>query len=357
MKILSIVTQLESGGAQTVAVQLHRTFLEQGYQSHLVFLYEKDQTVFPQRDYDTALPHRVRSPADLARLLWRLRSIWQTFAPDAVIAHTHFSNNLAAMMKTTGLHGRLFPVHHNIYESYPAISRSMDALARRLGLYEQEIAVSHPVFNSIGRAAPSSSLTTVLNGLELRPSRMSRSEARTAFGLPDSGFLIGNIGRLAEQKNQKFLISLLRALPNSRVAILGEGELRDELITDARSQGVDERLHLIGTVVHERVPDFLRALDVFAMPSLFEGLSIAMLEAFAAGVPFVGNDIPSIAAVTAGNAGSAIPLSVESWLGELKKIQDDHSYASELSSRQLNRAKDFTLDAMTENYLAAIGAV
>lgn len=356
MKILSIVTQLESGGAQTVAVQLHRAFQHRGHHSRLIFLYEKDPAVFPKRDYESALAHRVRSPIDAARLLLRLRSTWQRFAPDTVIAHTHFSNNVAAIMKAAGLGGRLFPVHHNVYDSYPGVSRRLDGVARRLGLYRREIAVSDPVFNSLRQDAPRADVLTILNGLNLKPSSLDRSAARASFGLPEEGFLVGNIGRLAEQKNQQFLVDLLPGLPGAHVALLGEGHLRDALLAQAERLGVASRLHVIGAVVHERVPDFLRALDVFAMPSLFEGLSIAMLEAFAAGIPFVGHNVPSIAAVTSHDAGLVLPLDRDAWIAALACIRDDHAYAAGLGQRQRQRAGDFTLDAMTDHYLAVAGA-
>jgi glycosyltransferase involved in cell wall biosynthesis len=356
MKILSIVTQLESGGAQTVAVQLHRALQHRGHDSKLVFLYEKDPAVFPQRDYESALAHRVRSPVDAARLLWQLRATWGRFDPEIVIAHTHFSNNVAAIMKATGLGGRLYPVHHNVYDSYPGVSRRLDSVARRLGLYAREIAVSDPVIHSLHRDAPQADALTILNGLDLRPSALDRGAARAAFDLPQGDFLIGNIGRLAEQKNQKFLVDLLPDLPGARLAVLGEGHLRRELLEQAGQLGVADRLHLIGAVVHERVPDFLRALDAFAMPSLFEGLSIAMLEAFAAGIPFVGHDVPSIAAVTSDGAGLVLPLDRDAWIAALERIRDDRGYAGGLSQRQRQRSGDFTLDVMTDRYVSVAGA-
>ncbi|MBC2775886.1 glycosyltransferase family 4 protein [Rhizobium sp. AQ_MP] len=355
MRILSIVTQLESGGAQTVALQLHRAFLDRGHESKLIFLYEKDTAAFPRRDYESVLPHRVRSPVDSTRLLFKLWSSWQRYSPQVVIAHSHYSNNLAAMMKAVGLSGKLFPVHHNVYESYPRVSRLLDIVARRLRLYQREIAVSDAVSDSLRRDAPLADAVTILNGLKLAPSTMGRNAARVSFGLPEHGFLIGNIGRLAEQKNQGFLVDLLPEIDGAHVAILGEGHLRDALLERAERLGVANRLTLVGAVVHERVPDFLRALDVFAMPSLFEGLSIAMLEAFVAGVPFVGHDVRSIAAVTADSAGLVLPLDHHAWITALRRIRDDEEYARHMSNRQILRAGDFTLDAMTDRYLALLG--
>ncbi len=356
MRILSVVTQLESGGAQTVAMDLHREFLRRGIDSKLIFLYEKDPAVFPQRDYQTLLPRKPRSPLDMARILGGLRSNWRAFRPNAVIAHTHFTNNMCAMVKASGGGGGLLAVHHNLFGSYPAPARALDRVGRRLGLYAGEISVAEPVLRSLPSGAARARGTVILNGQNLSRSAMTKAEARAHFGLPADAFLVGNIGRLAEQKNQAFLVELLGRLPDLHVAILGEGHLRESLTAQATTLGVGDRLHLIGAVVHERVPHFFAALDVFAMPSLFEGLSIAMLEALGAGIPFLGHDVPAIAEVVNGGGGGAglvLPLELDRWQAEIERLRDDPAAAAALGARERERAGDYSVTKMADRYLAA----
>ena len=352
---MSVVTQLESGGAQTVAVELHREFLRRGIASELVFLYEKDGTVFPQRDYLTMLDRAPRSPVDLARVVSRLRAAWTAFGPTTILAHTHFTNNICAMVRASGASGDVLAIHHNLFESYPAASRVLDRIGRTMGLYAGEISVAQPVQRSLPAASARSHRDVILNGQSLSRSDMDMGSARRSFGLPEEAFLIGNIGRLSEQKNQAFLIEMLAALPDVHVAILGEGQLRQALTGQAAALGVGDRLHLIGAVVHERVPDFLAALDIFAMPSLWEGMSIAMLEALAIGVPFIGNDIPPIAEVTDGGAGGAglvLPLEVARWAAEINRLRADPAATAALATRERARADDFSIARMADRYLA-----
>lgn len=351
MKILSIVTQLESGGAQTVAVEIHRELVRRGVNSKLVFLYGKDNSAFPLKDYECVLDRRIRNASEYVFIISKLRSMWASFAPDVVLAHTHFSNNICGMLKATGLKGNVLPVHHCVYESYPAACRIADSIARVLGVYSREISVSDEVTKSLGRVAGRGNVATIPNGISLRASAFAKGEARAAFSLPNDAFIVGNVGRLSEQKNQGFLIELLPYLPEVHLAILGEGHLRERLEAQARGLGVADRCHLLGTVVHERVPDFLRCLDVFAMPSLFEGLSIAMLEAYAAQVPFIGNDVPTIADVAKGGAGIVHALNVTDWVSSVDKMRRDPAYAKEISERQWVRSGDFTLNSMVDRYL------
>lgn len=358
MRVLSVVTQLESGGAQTVAVELHREFLSRGIESDLLFLYEKDPGVFPRRDYTTILNRRPRSPVDLARIAARLRARWAAFRPTTVIAHTHFTNNLCAMMKATGTPGDLLAVHHTPFETFPKPARILDRISRRLGLYASEISVAEPVAQSLPGGA-TASRTVILNGQNLNRSAIDKTAARASFGLPADAFLIGNIGRLSEQKNQAFLVDLLPLLPDIHVAILGEGQLRADILARATRLGVADRLTLIGAVVHERVPDFLAALDLFAMPSLFEGMSIAMLEALAAGIPFLGTDVPTIAEVVdagIGGAGLKLPLDPDRWRDAIIALRDDPEARAALSARERERAQDFSIARMADHYLAAADA-
>ena len=363
VKILTVVTQLESGGAQTVAISLHREFLARNLNSRLIFLYEKDKTVFPQRDYETCLEDKPSSLIDYVKVLMRLRRVWKSFEPTYVISHTHYANNACALMRETGLPGTLLATHHNVHESYPRLARRIERLSQRVRPYDGEICVSNTVRGSLPQASSANRAfqKVIINGQSLEPSAASRDDARSQFGLPMDKFIIGNIGRLSEQKNQSFLIDLLPKLPDAHVAILGEGHLRERLSRQAEALGVSGRLHLMGSVVHERVPAFFRALDVFAMPSLFEGMSIAMLEALVAGIPFLGSDVPSIREVTNGGyttgAGLALPLEQDRWLQEIKRLAGDEAWRQDLIERETARANDYTTSAMATSYLEFIETV
>jgi glycosyltransferase involved in cell wall biosynthesis len=110
------------------------------------------------------------------------------------------------------------------------------------------------------------------------------------------GRLVGNVARLAPQKGQRYLVEaaplVLERHPDVRFVIVGDGELRGRLGELARATGVDERFVFTGE--REDVPNLLASFDVFAFPSLFEGLCLAVIEAQAAGVPVVATPVGGI---------------------------------------------------------------
>ena len=135
---------------------------------------------------------------------------------------------------------------------------------------------------------------TIHNGIDLTPfNRPNGTEARRRLGFDSSALLIGAVGRLAAQKGFPYLIRaiprVLRSVPSAQFIIAGDGELKAELKQEAQRVGAADRIHFIG--FQHDVPGLLAALDIFVQPSLWEGLSISLIEALAAGKPIVATDI------------------------------------------------------------------
>ena len=115
-----------------------------------------------------------------------------------------------------------------------------------------------------------------------------RDDARAELGL-DGKFAVGHIGRFNLQKNHRRLIEifaeLVRIKPNAVLLLIGEGELEQQTRDRVRELGVEDKVKFLG--VRSDIPRLCMAMDVFVMPSLFEGLPVVGVEAQAAGVPCV----------------------------------------------------------------------
>lgn len=128
----------------------------------------------------------------------------------------------------------------------------------------------------------------------------TRTAMRKDLGLNDM-FVIGHIGRLCDQKNQSFLLEafaqVLRVRPQSRLLLIGEGPLRQQLENQARKLGISSAVIFYGS--SKNIPPLLWAMDVFAFPSTFEGLGIVAIEAQAAGLAVICSEfIPQEAHIT-----------------------------------------------------------
>jgi sugar transferase (PEP-CTERM/EpsH1 system associated) len=141
---------------------------------------------------------------------------------------------------------------------------------------------------------PAGKVVTICNGVDT--SRFAPGDgaaARAALGLPADEVLVGTVGRLDPVKDQLGLVAAFELVhqrhPRSALAIAGDGPCRADLVARVSALGLDSRVHLLGE--RADVPTVLRALDVFVLPSIAEGISNTILEAMATGLPVVATRV------------------------------------------------------------------
>lgn len=124
---------------------------------------------------------------------------------------------------------------------------------------------------------------------------MPETEIRRKFGLKDAP-VVGVIARLADVKGHTYLIEAMgeinKVFPDAQLFIVGDGKMKERLVGLARGLGISQ-----GVIFHPGVPDtteVLSVMDVFVIPSLDEGLGIALIEAMAAGRASIGSDVGGI---------------------------------------------------------------
>ena len=200
-----------------------------------------------------------------------------------------------------------------------------------------------------------SQVLTVPNGVHhLPPPHVTlRDELR----LPPEARLVVAVGNLYPVKGHGHLIDALALLagphPDVHVAISGRGELEAALSARARAHGLEGRVHLLG--LRSDIPALLAAADVFAHPSLSEGLPLAVLEAMFAGCPIVASDVGEVGqALAHGQAGLLVPPGDAAALaGALDRLLRDPGRAKDLGRRARSRARlEYELSRMVDRYLA-----
>lgn len=112
-----------------------------------------------------------------------------------------------------------------------------------------------------------------------------RSKIRKELGIEDE-FVVGHIGRFEEQKNHDFLIEIFNQVlyknPNSTLILLGAGTLSEKIKNKVEILNISDKVKFLG--VRNDVPKIMQAMDVFVLPSKFEGLGIVLVEAQANGL-------------------------------------------------------------------------
>ncbi len=304
-KVLNIVTRLAVGGAQDtslLAVEKHnRTLFTVHYASNPDgYWIDRAQKV---ADQFHPLPHLVRPlhpPQDIQALLDIVKLLRQE---QFQIVHTH-SSKAGILGRLAARIARVPIVVHTIH-GFP-FNDFMPAWKRQLYInLERSVRPCTDYFITVSElnrqeAAQLGLLSlenseTIYGGIDWvkldYPSNPQK--IRHKLGIPEGWQTIVMVGRLDEQKAPYFLIDafaqVLAKFPETLLLLVGEGELQPQLETQTQKLGIQKNVKFLGS--REDVPEILKVADIFALSSLWEGLSRAMTEAMLLGTPVV---VPNI---------------------------------------------------------------
>ena len=298
-RTLHVFGALSRGGAETWFLQALARRGESPWSADVCLLAGREGECVPRvRSLGARVlycPYRPAAtfPARFLRLLRRERY-------DVVHGHVLlFSGAIAALADLAGVKLRVAHAHNSSdgkdggpgRELYRATMRR--SIARHANLV---IACSRDA----ARALHAGDAAILHYGIELLPFTMPGAGSRERIGIPSHAKVIGAAGRLTRQKNYLFLLEAfaqaVRLRPELYLAVAGEGELRGEIESRVRELNLEGRVRLLG--LRDDVPALLTGVcDGFVMPSLHEGLPVALLEAQAAGLPCLVSDVVSDEAV------------------------------------------------------------
>ncbi|MEA3399796.1 MAG: glycosyltransferase family 4 protein [Armatimonadota bacterium] len=218
---------------------------------------------------------------------------------------------------------------------------------------ERELAVRH-------RIVPPGRAVVVRTGVDLRVFHPGSEghRVRREMDLPDRHRLVGSVGAMVEQKGHRFLVEaaplVLEEMPHTTFVLAGDGALRAELQERAAALALGRRMRFLGH--RDDVPRILAALDLFVMPSLWEGMPYALVEAMAVGLPVVGSAVPGIVdLIEPGRTGWLAPPADAEGLaaGILQALREEG-----VSARMAQAGRDLVVrEHSRERMLAALAGI
>lgn len=318
MRVAHIIKVVLAAGAEKHLLTLLSGLRARNIDAHLVLLVEPDK---PMDDYVTAaksrgIPvQRLVIQRDLDPMLYRrLAQVLRQLRPDVV--HTHL------------LHADLYGIPAARMAGVPVIvsSRHNDNAFRRRAPFKQVnqrlwrmadagIAISDAIarFTVEVEGAPSSKIHRIYYGLEpIQP--INPAAARAAlieeWGMMPEAILLGSVSRLIEQKGISYGIrafaQVIEQYPNARLLIVGDGVLRGSLEKEVGALGLTNRVYFLGW--REDIASLMAALDIFVMPSLWEGFGLVLLEAMAQATPIIASAVSAIPEIVVdGETGLLVP--------------------------------------------------
>jgi len=365
VRVLQVIGGSQFGGAIWVVKSYVDALQEHGCAVTVCTSVERAADVFRAAGCEiVSIPEMVREihpPRDMVALI-KLARVCREGRFDVVHTHTSKGGMLgraAARLARVPVvlhtvHG--FAFHESSSRASTAFYATLERAAARLS--DRVITVSdyHRLWALRLHIASPRRIVTIHNGISrsrLIASR-TRADLRRELGLDDDDIVIVSIGRLAEQKG---LETLVHAMPDVvrrdgrvRFVLVGEGPIRTELEAQVRVAGLASVVRFLG--FRTDIGDILNASDLVAAPSLWEGLSISVLEAMAMGKPIITTDIGSnLELVDDGVSGLLVPPGEAGPLGEaILRVVADPAMAARFGEAAKDRfERGFTEQVMKDS--------
>lgn len=362
MRISHVVENLNRGGLERVVIDLAKAQAAAGHDCQVVCLYEAG---FLARELDDAGVRVIacdkRDGADL-RATRRMRRAFTSQRTEVLHSHNGIAHYYA-IVAALGLGvRRVVNTRHGLGGDNP---RSRREWLFRQAMRRTDVAVA--VSGSAGRrlvelgSAPEPKLRIIPNGIHAGPFRercdAARDRLAASLGLAPGTPLVGFVGRLNWAKDLETLVAAFAQVhardDRAALVLAGEGEERAAVEAAIHRAGIRHRVFLLGD--RSDVPDLLPAFSMFAMSSVSEGYSIALLEACACALPIVATAVGGNAEIVADGVNGRMvpPRDPEALAGAILQLLGDPPQAAAMGRAGRSwLLENATFEAMAARYQA-----
>jgi len=355
-KIIHLITTIERGGAEKQLLTLVREQVKSGLGVEVFYLKGAPEL---KQEFENcgAVVNQTLLKKSFFQQVFTLRK-YLNQDPAPVHAHLPKSELLASFSCSKG---RFIFTRHNSEAFWPGAPKLLsNALSRFVVSRSASGAcISDAVRNFLtyrGELNKKHDLTTIYYGYEKNDQLDDKAfaEIKSQLNVKSGVLRIGSIGRLVKQKDYPTLLGALKQVVDSGIEvelfIVGEGVEREKLIEHTRVLGINERVQWLGRTPF--VNEFLSQIDLFVLPSIYEGFGLVLLEAMQANKPILATNNSSIPEVLGKDyVGLFETSNVEKLSGLIKKVLLEDAFAKQLVSNYSKRLDIFKPDVMAEELL------
>lgn len=319
MRVLQVVTTMNRGGLETMLMNYYRHVDRERVQFDFLE-HRKEHSAYD--DEIESLGGRIyRLPRLVPWSKSYLSALNHFFDehPEYKVVHVHQDCLSSVILKVAAQHNVPVRVAHSHSASQDKNLKYLIKLCykRFIPKYATDLfACGRDAGDWMFGGAPFQIINNAIDVAAYTYDRAKRQKVRQQLGL-ENEFTIGHVGRFNQPKNHPFLLdifaTLLKEEPNAILLLVGGGEGMSKMQEKVQELGIAEHVRFLG--VRSDVADLMQAMDMFVLPSLYEGLPVTMVEAQAAGLPCIISDkVPPECILTEGLVDvMTLSASPEAW--------------------------------------------
>ncbi|MEG0236523.1 glycosyltransferase [Cetobacterium sp.] len=187
------------------------------------------------------------------------------------------------------------------------------------------------------------------NGIDLKKYNKAIARKREDFGLKEDDIILTMIARLSNHKDHKTLIRSMKELPsNYKLLLLGEGELKEELIKLTEELKIRNRIQFLG--FRKDGAEILKMSDIGVLSSNFEGLSLSAIEVMASGCPLIASRVSGLEEMVDGIGVLYDHKNINDLKVKILKLGTDLEYRKKIQQNCIKKSKEYCLEKMVEKY-------
>lgn len=355
-KIIHLITTIERGGAEKQLLTLVREQVKSGLGVEVFYLKGAPELKQEFENCGAVVNKTLLKKSFIQQIIILRKHLNQDQTP--VHAHLPKSELLVSLSCSKGM---FIFTRHNSEAFWPGAPKILsNALSRFVAKRSASgICISNAVKEYViqrGELNTEYNLKTIYYGFE----KIEQLDTKALIEIKDKlrvkpGVLrVGSIGRLVRQKDYPTLLRAMKQVIDSGIDaelfIVGEGVERNYLTELSFELGIHERVHWLGRTPF--VKEFLLQLDLFVLPSIYEGFGLVLLEAMQANRPILASNNSSIPEVLGMNyAGLFETSNVEKLSSLIRKVLLEDAFAKQLVSNYANRLDIFKPEVMAEKLL------
>lgn len=291
VRILHVVTDMRQGGLETMLMNYYRcidkSIIQFDFAVHRTKRGTFDDEIEEMGGKIYRLPKLNPFNKNYKQALGKLFDEH----PEYQIIHVHQDCMSSIILKIAKEHGvRVRIAHSHASSQDKNLKYPIKLFYKRLIPYYAThlFACSKEAGEWMFKGAPFNVLNNAIDAEKFLFNEHNRVVKRAEFDIGPEELLIGHIGRFSPPKNHEFLIDVffeIQKCTKSKLLLVGDGRLRESIIQKVEKFGITDKVIFAG--LRSDVAEILQAMDVFILPSIYEGLGIAVIEAQASGLPCI----------------------------------------------------------------------